>query len=236
MVNELTFNNTMPFNGQPIPAEVIVKCFDFAYSMAEGFHRENRSGGEMIRKPNQIFVNTFQGKLAGFMMYLFFTQHQFTLDEPDCAIYSRGEWDTEDLEVNGKSISIKSTSFKGNFLLLETKDHNENGTYTPSNKTYNYTVLMRIKPDLKTELKSKRLFFDDTLSPKTVLLDIINCQQWLFDIAGYITNLLLIDIISRNQIIAKNGTINTYTKMDAENYYIESGDMLRIDTLCQELR
>ena len=236
MVRELKFQNSIRFEGRQIPRSIIKVCFEFAYAMADGKHRENRSGGSESRKPNQIFANAFQGKLAECILYNILIQENFTLDQPDFGVYERGEWDSLDLEVNQKSISIKSTSYKGNFLLLETKDHDNNGVYLPSKKAYDYTVLIRIKDDLKQVLKGKRMLFDPSLSSAIDLKKIIDGITWEYDIAGYITNQIFKEIISDDQRICRGGTINTYTVMDAENYYIESGNMLRIEDLFDDLR
>lgn len=50
------------------------ECFDFAYDMSYGKigeHRDSRSGGLIHRKKGQIFINTFQGKMAEFGLYRF---------------------------------------------------------------------------------------------------------------------------------------------------------------------
>ena len=236
MVNELVFSNTIKFNGTPISEEIIGECFDFAYNMAKGFHREYRSGGNEVRRPNQIFANAFQGKLAECVLYNELIAKGYCLEKPDFKVYERGIWDSEDLEVNGKYISIKSTSFKGQYLLLETKDHDKNGTYSPNNKAYDYTVLIRIEPDIKKELQINKILYNPELSLKNDLKSIKTNAQWKFDIAGYITNSDLKDIIAKDQYIYQGGTINKYTIMDAENYYIESGNMKRIESLYTELR
>lgn len=48
----------------------VSECLDFAYGMTfggSGAHRDHRSGGQAHRHLGEIFINTFQGKLAEFV-------------------------------------------------------------------------------------------------------------------------------------------------------------------------
>jgi hypothetical protein len=66
---------TKPFQGQPVKQEYIIDAFEFSYSMAfgEGFHRNKRSGGSHYRSSYEVFVNTFRGKIAEFVVSDYFT-------------------------------------------------------------------------------------------------------------------------------------------------------------------
>ena len=52
--------------------------------------------------------------------------------EPDFSAHKLGVWDTVDLSVGGREISIKSTKHYGHLLLLETKEWDENAVYIPN--------------------------------------------------------------------------------------------------------
>ncbi|HEM3463640.1 TPA: hypothetical protein U1V53_000510 [Streptococcus suis] len=58
------------FQGEPIKQEHIREAFEFSYSMAfvDGFHRNKRSGGIHNRSVYEVFVNTFRGKIADFLV------------------------------------------------------------------------------------------------------------------------------------------------------------------------
>lgn len=213
----------------------IKKAFDFAYDMSfggKGKHRCNRSGGQIKRKNGEIFINTFQGKLAELAFYEFFSNKGFEISFPDFETYDLGIWDSADFEVtkNDKSylFSIKSTKFYGNLMLLETKDYDNNGEYIPNrnkcNAKYDYFSLVRISPDSESLMKSNKLLYLNECD-KTKLQDIILDKDWKYDIPGYISNNDLVEIINKEQIIPQGALLNNSTNMDAENYYIETGCM-----------
>lgn len=117
--------------------ETIHKVFNFAYQMTfggDGEHRHYRSGGTHTRKNGEIFANTFQGKLAECAVYNYACRAKMQATSPDFSVYGLKSWDFEDINIDGKSCSIKSTKSFGNLLLLETKDYDSLGTYLPNNK------------------------------------------------------------------------------------------------------
>ena len=63
------------FQGVPVKQEHIREAFEFSYSMAfgDGFHRNKRSGGIHHRSAYEVFVNTFRGKIAEFVVSDYFT-------------------------------------------------------------------------------------------------------------------------------------------------------------------
>lgn len=138
------------------------ECFKFAYAMSygkEGVHRDSRSGGIMHRTNGQIFINTFQGKMAEFAIYRFLLSKNIEIDRPDTSRFGLGIWDSFDLNCQDKKLSIKSTKSYGDLLLLETKDWNDDGEYIPNkdkgNFRYDYTILVRFSPDGEAIMKNK---------------------------------------------------------------------------------
>lgn len=207
--------------------------FDFSWNMSfaygESKHRECRSGGNKKRKNGEIFANTFQGKLAEFALYQIFEQNNINVEYPDLEVYDRGVWDIYDLKVNDNLIAVKSTKAYGNLLLLETKDWNEFGEYIPNknNREYckfDYLILVRVNPSIDSILKSKRLLFYNSCN-RDYLEKLLKEQHWEFDIPGFICNDSLVNIIKNNNVIPKSALLGKNTKMDAENYYIETGEM-----------
>ncbi len=208
----------------------IIKVLDFSYNMTfagSGEHRNHRSGGTHIRRNGEIFANTFQGKLAECALYNELVRIGYEPSYPDFSVYELGKWDDVDIEVKGKSISIKSTKAFGNLLLLETKDWDNNGRYLPNDKSYDFTFLIRMDPYCEDILRKSRLLYTDTIE-KARLEEILLGQDWKYDIAGFVTNDELIEIIRNNHIIRKGDMLNGTTPMDADNYYIQSGSMHKI--------
>lgn len=229
--NDYVITHGRPFsNGNYLKIDYVSKCVDFAYRMSfgDGEHRSHRTGGTHNRRAGEIFANTFQGKIAEFAMYQFLRDNNMTASEPDMSIAKLGEWDSFDLECYGQRIAVKSTKFYGQLLLLETQDWNEEGFYIPNlesgNAQYDEFVLIRISPSVEDVLKAQRLLYLDFIERKRID-EMIFSEEWRYDIAGYITHGDLKRLIEVQYILPKGATLNNKTKMDAENYYVQAGDM-----------
>ncbi len=225
-----------------IQKEIIEEVFDFAFSMSfgkEGEHRSYRSGGTHKRKNGEIFANAFQGKLAEFAFYKEAIRYGLLINKPDLSVWELGKWDDSDFNVNGKFINIKSTKSYGNLLLLETKDWDKQGRYIPNIQkgvaTYDYFILIRMNPFCEEILKQKRMLYSDKID-KEELKTIITEKNWEYDVPGWISHQDLINIINDEYIIKKGDMLNGFTKMDAENFYVQSGDMKDIKELINILK
>lgn len=212
------------------------KCFNFAYNMSyaeKGAHRDSRSGGVMHRTKGQIFINTFQGKMAEFALYRYLKSRHIEVDEPDVSEYKLGKWDTFDLDCQGKHFSVKSTKSFGDLLLLETKDWNEHGQYIPNlasgTAKYDYTVLVRFQPDGEGLMRDGKLLYqrenEVPSNIRDILTETIYKKDWLYDFPGFIYHSELVRLINEKRIIPQNAMLNGKTKMDAENYYFQTGNM-----------
>lgn len=211
--------------------KTVADVFDFAYTMAfDEKHRKNRSGGRIKRSNCEIFANTFQGKLAECAAVNFFYKYDNTI-EIDFNTYDLGIWDTVDLTVCKKEVAVKSTKRFGQLLLLETKDWNESGEYIPNigtpNSFYDFIVLIRIDPSCEDIMKANKLFYKDNIE-KAILEKLIKQQKWSYDYVGYITNADLKQIINDRHIVPQEASLNGKTPMDAENYYVQAGDMRKL--------
>ncbi len=211
--------------------ETIDRVFDFAYTMAfDEMHRKTRSGGRTKRKNGEVFANTFQGKLAECAAVNFFYKYDNTI-EIDFDTYDLGIWDKVDLTVCKKEVAVKSTKRFGQLLLLETKDWNHLGKYIPNlgtpNDTYDYIVMVRIDPSCEDLMKKNRLLYKDEIE-RAVLKNLVSQQNWSYDYVGYINNGDLKRIIKGKHIIPQGALLNGSTPMDAENYYVQAGDMRKL--------
>ncbi|MBU3102264.1 hypothetical protein KPL44_23785 [Clostridium sp. DSM 17811] len=236
--NSYIINSKKPFNPISRFNPVSLKeSFDFAYDMSfgrVGEHRDHRTGGSHKRENGEIFINTFQGKLAEFSIYEIFKSHGMDIPKPDLEKYDLGAWDTCDFDIDGIKLAVKSTKHFGQLLLLETKDWNNKGEYLPNkdsdNDTYNYFILVRISPEGDSLMKRHRLWYSKDIN-RDQLEDIISNENWTYDSPGYISNMELVEIINNQFILPKGSMLNGKTKMDAENYYIQAGDMHDINGL-----
>lgn len=212
------------------------ECFDFAYNMSyakRGEHRDLRSGGKMHRTLGQIFINVFQGKMAEFALYRYLKEKKIDVEKPDVEEYGLGKWDSFDLGCQGKHFSVKSTKSFGDLLLLETKDWNMNGEYIPNlsegTAKYDYTILVRFEPDGERIMRQNHLLYQKEYEIPgniyEVLVEKIYTQEWMYDFPGFIYYSELVNMIREKMIIPQNALLNGKTKMDAENYYFQTGNM-----------
>lgn len=239
--NGYYINRKRHFTPTKVDHRIINSAFDFAYSMVfgEGYHRDYRSGGQHHRKKGELFANTFQGKLAEFIIFQDLSAHLTDLKAPDTSIHGKGIWDDTDLAYKGKKINIKSSAFFANLLLLESKDWNAHGEYIPNLKNtasqnYDYFIMVRIKPDIKYLLQKEKLFYADDISAVR-LKEIILNKEWEYDYAGVCSDTTIKRIIQDNYFLPQNALLNGHIKIDADNYYIQSGDLKEFSCLVDEL-
>ena len=192
-----------------ISKDGINKARDFASKMTSkqiGEHREYRTGGSHFRSTKEIFINAFQGKLAEVAFYEYFKDKYLQINEPDFETYPKGQWDNFDFVINNKKINVKSTKHFGNLMLLEQGDWNNSAEYIPNigsnNHIYDLFVLLRIDSRINN-----------------------------YDIPGFITRNDLMHIIQKQHIIKKGQMLNGKIPMDANNYYVQAGDMRNINTI-----
>ena len=231
--NVYTINNKKPFYPNEIKTKSIELAFKFAWEMTlgkVGEHRSYRSGGAHKRGNIEKFANTFQGKLAEYVVHMELHSRGVKCKSVDDRIEGLGFWDDVDLICNNKKISIKSFPFFGDLLLLEQKDWDNSGIYLPNKNKYDYHICVRIKPDFKGILKTKRLLYNSDID-KDYLWKLVIKNKWEFDIAGYIDNKKLIEVIRNNFVLPKNAELNGKTIMDASNYYVQAGDLMDFDSL-----
>ena len=231
-INENTRQITKkkPFNPQIIVGITDVRrCYDFANEMVfgDGYQRAYRSGGIEIRDNYRKVADIFQGKIAEFGTYQFFLENGIITMEPDLSVMGKSIWDSSDLKIQDIKLAIKSTVYFGNLLLLEVKDWNEDGDYIPNlntgNARYDYIILCRVKPEAKKE--------DEINVLKAIK------TQWNVEVSGYITHNDLKNKIIKGKYIIKQGMLlNSKTRMDADNYYVQASCLRNINDLIEELK
>jgi hypothetical protein len=232
-VNGNNYQITAPKSFYPLLLlnEFVDKVFEFSFGMSFGDigeHRSSRTGGTLKRRKGELFINTFQGKMCEYGIYKYLSTLNIQIEEPNLDLWKLGIWDDVDLELNSLKINIKSASYFSNLLLLEKEDWNLNGEYIPNiglkSSRYDLFILTRLKPNSKNIMTSRRILYTDRIDKK-YLYDLIIPQLWEFDIPGFIYHSDLMEIIRNQHVLPKNAMLNSYTKMDAENYYCQSGDL-----------
>ena len=241
--NVYNINAKKPYYGNSVSADDFSRAFEFAYEMAfgSGHHKCYRAGGNLHRRAGEIFCNTFQGKLAELGLYESLLYQGIICDEPDFGVYGFGEWDSFDLKANGRTISVKSAAFFSNLLLNEASVYDRDGNYTPNLKSgkpgsYDYYALVRVSPDVKSLFRRERLLYEDRIE-KDRILELLNREPaWTYDVTGWIEHREFVEAIREMRIIPKGSLLNGRIQMDADNYYVQSGDMHPLPELTERLK
>ena len=234
--NNFFINSKVLYNPKPILSTIVDASLEFAYEMAlgDGHHRVHRTGGTEQRSTLDIFRNTLQGKIAEAVVHEKLATNGILCEPIDYHVYGEGVWDDTDLDYNGTKISIKSAAHFSNLLLLETEDWNADGSYKPNSNNsesasyYDYFVLVRVKPNTN-------ILFTDELD-KESLLNEVEKQNWMYDIPGCCSLKTLRHLIANDYVLPQGAMLNGKTKMDAENYYIQSGSLFDVEKLILNLK
>lgn len=202
--------------------ESIKKCLLFASEMAygRGYHKSQSFGGtEYNRLPNEIFINTFQGKLAELAIYNELSALGIRPDKmPEFDIWGKGKWEDCDFTLNNGKIraSVKSTKWFGNLLLLKKDKYNEKGefleTFESDSFAYDFTFLVRIS-GVKSPKPEHYLEEND--------IDV--------EVTGFLTHSKFLEVIKEKQVIPKGIILGSPLIVD--NYYIFAKDLIDIKYL-----
>lgn len=89
-------------------------------------------------------------------------------------------------------------------------------------------ITKRMNPYCEDILKKARMLYSNEAN-RALLLENICSQRWEYDIPGFVTLEELKYIIQNRFILPQGAMLNGKTSMDAENYYVQSGDMHSIN-------
>lgn len=125
------------------------RCEDFALESAKSQQRiEFGNSQTKERSVEDIAKDTIVGKMAE-VAVVKFLREQYGLHLPvNYEVYPRGEWDDEDVVVNGRTIDIKATR-KGKNLLVE---KSKMLFRLKQDRVPNIIVACKIKEERKVEL------------------------------------------------------------------------------------
>ncbi|KGX84003.1 hypothetical protein [Pontibacillus litoralis] len=230
--------------------EYVALSFSFAYAMAyseEGHHRRERSDGKKSRNDFEVFCDTFVGKLGEHAVYQYIKENikGIEIPLPDLTIEGKGKWDTYDFnfEYGGKqrNIGVKTTKHFGNLLMLETEDWDDNGRYIPNKEkeTGEYTdfLFVRVNYELIFSLQKRYKHQNEQINPES-FASLLSDAHYNFDI-HYIPVEYIKNAIENKMIVKKDYYLNTTApsnELDANNYYIQCGDMLKGYELIKALK
>lgn len=224
----------------------ILRVLEFSWSMtfgATGEHRSFRSGGQYMRSDLETFIDVFIGKLGEVAFFNMCLQRPCVkhITEVDYACYGKGQWDSADFIINQQyHIAIKTTKHFGHLLLLEQKDWSTTAgqaIYLPnqhaqSKGKYDFLFFSRVKTNIKALFKNVHLQKQSiTVNDKTAILSQLRVKLLIaLEVVGYVDNATLAYIIDEKYILPQNATLNGKTRMDASNYYLQSGFFSKVKT------
>ncbi|WP_227429993.1 hypothetical protein [Psychrobacter sp. I-STPA6b] len=225
----------------------IQDCLSFSWKMTygtDGEHRHYRSGGSQQRKPHQIFLDAFIGKMGEIAFYQMCQSRQkaHNISNVDFDCYQRGQWDNSDFVITDENnqtykVAIKTAKSFSNLLLLETKDwqvYNNDAYYLldqqsldsqqeNNNHKYDYLSFCRVDSNIHQDFKKLIKQNSVEVLEDIVLNQLYKTVQVQTEVVGYITNSDLVKVIQEHYILPKGSMLGRSTPMDAENYYVQSG-------------
>jgi len=239
--NEYEVNSKVPFGTRTTATcsgQDLKQAFLFSWNMtfgANGEHRSHRSGGQLIRENMQKFCDVFIGKLGEVAFFNISIKRETVsnITEIDYECYGLGKWDISDFIINNQyHISIKTTKHFGNLLLLEEKDwivQDKKAIYIPnknaeSKGVYDFLFFSRVKTNIHDLLKGLNLSeVNDNELNNIFFNQIINDVSVCLEVVGFVSNIDLVSMIEEGYILPQNALLNKNTRMDASNYYLQSG-------------
>lgn len=220
---QLTANDRLKFNPEiKLKPESILKCLEFATEMAHGngHHKAQSFGGKIYsRNSSEIFLNTFQGKIAELAVFNQLYNLDLKPDKlPEFEVWGKGKWEDCDFTLKNETVrcSVKSTKDFGNLLLLEKEKYNEKGEFLETEnlkpQKYDFTFLVRV-----SGIKD--------CNPKSYL----NFNSIETEVVGFLSHQKFLEVISENQVIKKGTLLGIPLIVD--NYYILAKDLEPIKNL-----
>jgi hypothetical protein len=200
--------------------EYLSECVKWAAHPGQHFKAKGRA-------LNTIIMNSILGKMGEFGLYKYFLSLGHELDRPELKIRSKGQWDTYDLLLQGKKIQVKSSSYKGNLLLLKKDDWDNEGNYKytvegENNDPYSYFIFCRIKPSFKD------LIPDDQIYTEEKILETLSNVNFRIDIAGFINMDDFKKAIKDDKCLGSNCRINDAFNISEAAYYFDAGELREI--------
>ncbi len=215
-----------PFKPTVDASEYSKECIDFSYEMVWGSGHFKESG----RDKSSIFKDSLKGKIGEFALYKHLTKLGYEIPYPDLSVHGYGISDDGDLFLEGRKLSVKTTYYFSDLLLLKKNEWDENGGYLYGkdgvDPEYKAFFLCRMRPNL-----------DDILSIKgnenpgiDNLYKMLEHVSFRVDLSGFISIDDFKKII-RDKIYIRSGSIIGKREFSEDFYYCQSGDLRSIDDI-----
>lgn len=234
----------------PYDVNDVNQCFQFSWDMtfgAVGEHRSHRSGGQHERSNAERFCDIFTGKFGEVAFYNLFKNRPKVqnISNIDYECYALGQWDSADFKIQNTAneqfnIAIKTTKHFGNLLLLEEKDweiFEQRATYKPNKNTdhqgvYDYLFFSRVESNIHDLIKTFDLSKCTTLDETQDYFfnQILKQVKIALEVVGYVKNQDIVQIIEEQFLLPQGAMLNGKKKMDASNYYFQSGSFRKVPT------
>ena len=207
-------------------SEYTADVIEWAYNNVWGKGHLKSSGRDKSTK----FRDSILGKFGEFALYKHLVKIGYDLPSPDLTVMGYGEWDDGDLFLEGKKISVKSTNFFSDLLLLKKEEWDQEGGYLYGrdgiDRSYKAFFLCRMKPNLDDILPIEG-DDDPGIDHLNQCLEHVNFRM---DIPGYITIEDFKKIIQNNMFIPAGGKIGK-KGFDLPLYYCQTGDLRDLDSI-----
>ncbi|WP_035765055.1 hypothetical protein [Butyrivibrio sp. NC2002] len=116
-----------------VSPEDVWKCYKFATDM-RGNHNNDLIMG---RTDEQIFIDDLRGKLAEIVVKRYLEKkyrNEHRVGDLDFEVYPLGQWDKDDVVVDGNiHVSVKSSGIRSSYLMIEKDRFDDNGNYRYQN-------------------------------------------------------------------------------------------------------
>lgn len=181
------------------------------------------------RDNQSIIKNAIIGKFGEFGPYKYLKGLGYDLPLPELLTRGYGEWDDGDIFLEGKKISVKTSSHVSNILLLKKNDWGNLGNYlfgkNGLDDEYKAFFLCRVKPFINDVIPEGIVFTEEN-----VIREFENVNFRL-DIPGFVNIEDFRNQISSGVFLKQGSLINGAFTLKNDSYYFQTGELRRIDEI-----
>ena len=195
----------------------VLKFADAKANIPGQTHKEIRDGGSAPRKSGEIYRHILEGKTAEIPVrkYLMKVKPNFHINDVDFNIYKESNSDMGDLQWGKYQIEVKSASHRANFLLLESKTYQLDGTNKYLHKKADFIFFVRVWLNVCTQYKDLKKCSNEEIQK-------YNLE---YQICGFLTADDFEKIIIPRKELPKGFMLTRNTKLDAPNYWAHISEL-----------
>lgn len=214
--NSYYANSKKIFSGNISVDEFAKEAAEWAYNNTYHGHFKNNEG----RSINTVLTDALVGKIGEFLVYKFFKTRGYDPSYPDLKTRSKGEWDDGDMIVDGKKMSIKTSSSVSTTLRLRRSDWNVGGDYLYGSSgvddSYKAVFFCRIKPDLRKIFANKDYSMED-------FVDECSNISWIGEVTGFVRKDDVANAIKEGMILEKSSKLDGKMEIYFDQIYFQAG-------------